>query len=867
MTSIGANAFNGCDELAEVIMNGETPPTLSGNQTFLNCGFWKKSAKGIHVPEGKAEAYKTAWTDWARYIADDATPAEKHEHDGVAFTAWTATDSLPTAPGNYYLTENVTISETWVVPSGTTRLCLNGKTIRISSVSEKKLSRLVTIPGSGTLNLYDCQNSGNITGQAEAGIRNEGTFNMYGGKISGNTKANYGGGVRTIGTFQMYGGEISGNSAFYFGGGVYVDRGIFRMYGGKISGNTNDEGGGVSIYEGTFTVGGDAVISGNTNSGKANNVYLKAGQTMLLDSSNPLSGSASIGVTTKTAPTEGNPVSVTGHNKGDYSSYFTSDNPDYVIVDKDNVVQLAAKPHTHNLTKTPAKDATCTQAGNKAYYTCNGCDKWFSDAAGKQEITDRNSVVISAAHSYDTSTWGYQGADGHARKCRNCNEHDKVSAHTPGAAATETTPQTCTVCGYVIQPALGHTCKPQSVARVEADCITAGKEAYYHCAGCGKDYEDAAATKPIADISVWGSIAALGHDYGAWTEIKPATETTPGQKEHTCIRCGDKETAEIPALGTRPDDKPTVVPGTGDNDQTADSETGDDDQSDAFSDRGVGIVDKDVQTDGSAPATQLATPVEELADMLLTPEEKGQLASGTDIRIVLDVKDADDSVSSEDKAFAEAALGSPAAEGYAIGQYLDIGLFKVIGDSRSAILETNRKIAVVIAVPESLKNMDGNTTRTFAVLRVHNGVAELLTDLDDSGDTITIATDRFSTYVIVYKDTAGDEAAVNDDDRHNANPVSQKDDEPKTGDGTPIELYATLAMISGLGYLMLYFKDAGAGMTEERKKALVAGLVRWAKRGGRLRRLLALAIIFVVLVYYHGIAKKKCAEWKTAYGE
>ena len=38
--------------------------------------------------------------------------------------------------------------------------------------------------------------------------------------------------------------------------------------------------------------------------------------------------------------------------------------------------------HTHNLTLVAAKAATCTTAGNSAYYTCDGCDKWFADATG-----------------------------------------------------------------------------------------------------------------------------------------------------------------------------------------------------------------------------------------------------------------------------------------------------------------------------------------------------------------------------------------------------------------------------------------------------------------------------------------------------
>lgn len=225
------------------------------------------------------------------------------------------------------------------------------------------------------------------------------------------------------------------------------------MDGGKISGNT---GGGVYV-SGTFAVGGGAVVSGNTSNGTENNVYLSY-ELIELDSSNPLSGSAKIGVTTYAAPTEGSPVDITGHNKGDYSSYFTSDNPAYEIVNTDDVVQLVVKSqsHTHNLTLTPAKPATCTEDGNAAYYTCDGCDKWFLDAAGTREITDKTSVVITKrGHEYDETAWGYRAAEGHAHKCKNCDAHDTVQPHTPGAAATESTPQTCTVCGYIIAPATG----------------------------------------------------------------------------------------------------------------------------------------------------------------------------------------------------------------------------------------------------------------------------------------------------------------------------------------------------------------------------------------------------------------------------
>ena len=858
-TFYAVNYYDG-DTLAQVMYteSGKTagrawqPPVKDG-YTFAG---WMTEKDG-------SEAFDFAGTQIAQVTdvyASWTLNAPPHGHDGITFTAWTATDSLPTAAGNYYLTENVALTDTWSVPGGETTLCLNGKTV--SASGEHRNYEVIEIPESCTLNLYDCQDTGNITGSNWRGITNDGTFRMYGGKISG-------------------------NSALYRGGGV-------------------------SVYNGTFTVGGDAVISGNTdNDGKENNVYLKDGVTITIDSSSPLSGSAKIGIITETAPTDASPVNITGTNGADYSQYFHSDNADHEIVNgENNVVQLAVKtqPHTHNLTRKDAKPATCTEDGNTAYYTCDGCDKWFSDEAGTQEIIDKNSVVISAAgHSYDNTEWGYRGEDGHAHKCRNCDAHDTVQPHTPGAAATESAPQTCTVCGYIIAPVTGHTCDPRPVERREPDCTTAGKEAYYYCEGCEKNYEDAAAAKLIEDISAWGNIAALGHDWGEWTVTKPATAAKPGQKERTCKRCNEKETETIPKKGGG------NKPGGGDRDDDHDSsdekQSGGDNGGAGGSSGGntggggsagggsgagntggtgagtsktsgtgqlrvkqekEGSIRKEVRVEGedTLDAT-VETPLSELADMVLTKEEKQKAAGGTDVRIVLDVKDASAVVSAADKALVEKMLNGPKAKGYTLGQYLDISLYKVIGNSRNIITETNGKITVMIDVPDSLKNADGTKTRTFAVIRVHEGRTEFLPDLDHNDKTITIKTDRFSTYAVVYRDTAGGNGSIV---RVSVEGGSRRsggvqDSEPKTGDSTPIELSATLAMIAGFAYLLLYFADRERGMTEETKKELVSRLIGWAKQGGRIRKWLALAAIFVLLVYYHSIGKKTCAEWKAIYGE
>lgn len=114
--------------------------------------------------------------------------------------------------------------------------------------------------------------------------------------------------------------------------------------------------------------------------------------------------------------------------------------------------------HTHNLTLVPASSATCTTPGNTAYYTCDGCDKWFEDATGASEITDKTSVIL-AATGHTPSNWK-SDADNHWKECTvvGCGViiEGSKAAHTPDReAATETEPVKCSECDYEIAPVLG----------------------------------------------------------------------------------------------------------------------------------------------------------------------------------------------------------------------------------------------------------------------------------------------------------------------------------------------------------------------------------------------------------------------------
>ena len=200
-------------------------------------------------------------------------------------------------------------------------------------------------------------------------------------------------------------------------------------------------------------------------------------------------------------------------------------------------------PHTHNLTLVPAKAPTCTEKGNTAYYTCDGCDKWFEDATGASEITDKTSVIL-AATGHSASDWKSDNTD-HWKECTvvGCGViiEGSKAAHTDGewiidTPATATTSgskhKECTVCGYTMATetisATGggeHTHSYGSEWKNDADN-------HWHECSCG-DKKDTAA-----------------HTAGEWIIDTPATATTSGTKHKKCTVCGYTMTIEtIPATG------------------------------------------------------------------------------------------------------------------------------------------------------------------------------------------------------------------------------------------------------------------------------------------------------------------------------
>ena len=182
--------------------------------------------------------------------------------------------------------------------------------------------------------------------------------------------------------------------------------------------------------------------------------------------------------------------------------------------------------HTHNLTLVAAKAATCTTAGNSAYYTCDGCDRWFADATGSVEITDKTSVKIPAPGHTAGTEWKSDDTN-HWHECSRCHDKKDEAAHDYGSD------NVCDTCGYY--KTVPHTHNLTLVAAKAATCTEGGKEAYYKCEGCGKFYEDVLGTKEITDLASWGNIAKIAHT--TKQTVTKATPTANGKIVNYCSVC------------------------------------------------------------------------------------------------------------------------------------------------------------------------------------------------------------------------------------------------------------------------------------------------------------------------------------------
>ena len=363
------------------------------------------------------------------------------------------------------------------------------------------------------------------------------------------------------------------------------------------------------------------------------------------------------------------------------------------------------------------KEATCTEAG-EITYTCEVCKETKTEAIEAKGHTWDAGVVTKEATCTEAGEKTYT--------CEVCKETktETIAAkgHTYSAEWTVDKEATCTEAGSKSHhctecdaktdeteiAAKGHTWDAGVVTK-EATCTEAGEKTYT-CEVCKETKTE--------------TIAAKGHTYSTeWTVDKEATTTEAGSKSHHCTVCGDKaDITEIPKIEEeKPDDNKTQV-------------------------------DVSVDKGDNTPDMGLTGTKDEIIDSIFTDEEKKN-TNGKNVEVILSVANVNDNVTDDDRKLIDSVL-TPSQK---TGIILDITLNVKVDNESKQMYETNKEITISTELPENLINKDTSVDRKYKVIRIHNGKTDILNaEYDAVTNKLTFATDKFSTYVIVYEDTVKD---------------------------------------------------------------------------------------------------------------
>ena len=142
----------------------------------------------------------------------------------------------------------------------------------------------------------------------------------------------------------------------------------------------------------------------------------------------------------------------------------------------------------------------------------------------------------------------------------------------------------------------------------------------------------------------------------------------------------------------------------------------------------------------------------------LTAEEQRLLELGRDISVWIEVEDISGTVSAQDRALVEARL-----KGGRAVVYLDVSMFKQVADQTPVQLtRLNAPVKITLTLPGQLLSTHGNVDRSWQVVRVHNGRADVI-DTTRQGNALSFQTDRFSTYALICRDSVVDLPQTGDD--------------------------------------------------------------------------------------------------------
>ena len=168
---------------------------------------------------------------------------------------------------------------------------------------------------------------------------------------------------------------------------------------------------------------------------------------------------------------------------------------------------------------------------------CSVCDVITTAAREEHDVTDDNdcttptvcavckTVTVEALNNHDFSGDWVNSPAGHWHVCQNegCSGSEEVSDHISGGPATAEDDEVCTVCDYIITPALGCAHENTSILFNE-------EKHWIKCSSCNAEFNHTPHTAEDDDNDCTTPLTCSGCDY----VITAATDHTPENVDSDC---------------------------------------------------------------------------------------------------------------------------------------------------------------------------------------------------------------------------------------------------------------------------------------------------------------------------------------------
>jgi len=405
-----------------------------------------------------------------------------------------------------------------------------------------------------------------------------------------------------------------------------------------------------------------------------------------------------------------------------------------------NAEKIAATGH--KMTKTDAKAATCTEDGNNEYYSCSACGKVFKDADGKIATTVNAEKIAATGHKM-TKTDAKDATcteDGNTAywHCSVCNKYFSDENGTTEIALDDT----------VVK---AHHTMTKTDAK-EPTCTAEGNNAYYTCSVCDKVFKDEAGTQPttvkaetlekkshtpVVDAAVAATCAKTGLTEGSHCSVCnevlvaqkvvdkiPHTVVVDAAVEPTYSSTGLTEGKHC-SVCNEVIEKQTVIP--------------------ARSESNVTVIGDEF----------FAGSKKELADAVLSAEDIENINSGKDITIRLNValkSDATDAIKEQVKAkLKDYTIGT--FYDIDITKSVDGGAPVAVTDTNAPV-HIQLTLADSLINTDTTVKRDYKIVRFHYDSVTGQTVVDILDASYHAGyNKLDFNTDKFSVYAVVYKDT------------------------------------------------------------------------------------------------------------------